>query len=119
MLLDSNIVIYAAKPEYKAARDFITKYNPAVSVISKVEVLGYHKLNSTTQGRLKNMFQFLQVLPLSDAIASEAISLRQQRKMSLGDALIAGTALANNLVLVTANERDFSWIGNLKVINPL
>jgi toxin FitB len=44
MLLDSNIVIYAALPEYGALRDFIAKHAPAVSVISRVEVLGYHRL---------------------------------------------------------------------------
>ena len=39
MLLDSNIVIYAAEPNYDAVREFIGKHSPLVSVISKVEVL--------------------------------------------------------------------------------
>ncbi len=40
MLLDSNIVIYAAEPGYEAVRTFIGKQNPIVSVITKIEVLG-------------------------------------------------------------------------------
>jgi len=39
--------------------------------------------------------------------------------MSLGDAIIAGTALEHGLTLVTANVKDFQWIPNLKVINPV
>jgi hypothetical protein len=31
MLIDSNIIIYAAKPEHSALRQFIGYYSPAVS----------------------------------------------------------------------------------------
>jgi toxin FitB len=46
MLLDSNIIIYAALPEYGVLQDFIEKHAPAVSAISRVEVLGYHLLTA-------------------------------------------------------------------------
>ena len=49
MLLDSNIIIYAAEPGYDALRKFIAEHNPVVSIISKVEVLGYHKLSLENQ----------------------------------------------------------------------
>ena len=39
--------------------------------------------------------------------------------MSLGDALIAGTALSNLLRLATHNTDDFDWIDELKVIDPI
>ncbi len=56
---------------------------------------------------------------VSDAIVEQAIHLRQQRKMSLGDAVIGATALTHNLKLATANVKDFAWIKNLEVINPV
>nr|VFK53924.1 MAG: PIN domain-containing protein [Candidatus Kentron sp. TUN]VFK55822.1 MAG: PIN domain-containing protein [Candidatus Kentron sp. TUN] len=59
------------------------------------------------------------MLPVSYPIIEQAISLRQQRKMSLGDALIAATALAHDLELATANTNDFDWIEDLDVINPV
>ena len=40
------------------------------------------------------------------------------RKMTLGDALVAGTALAHGLNLVTRNADDFKWIAGLSVLNP-
>jgi hypothetical protein len=34
MLLDSNIIIYAAQPQYESLRDFVAKHAPSVSAIS-------------------------------------------------------------------------------------
>lgn len=57
---------------------------------------------------------FKQNTPLASAIES-----RRQRKMSLGDALIAATALEHRLILATRNVKDFEWITGLKIVNPI
>ncbi len=44
MLIDSNLIIYAAKPEYSFLLTFIEENAPSASAISYVEVAGYHKL---------------------------------------------------------------------------
>ena len=49
-------------------------------------------------------------MPLTDAVAEQAINLRQQRRMGLGDSIIAATAITHNLTLVTHNTEDFRWI---------
>jgi len=45
MLLDSNIIIYAAQAGHARVRQFIADHTPAVSVISYIEALGYHSLS--------------------------------------------------------------------------
>lgn len=45
MLVDSNILIYAAQPGHAQLRQFIADHAPAVSAVSYVEVLGYHQLD--------------------------------------------------------------------------
>jgi len=119
MLLDSNIIIYAALPEYGTLRDFIAKHAPAVSVISRVEVLGYHLLTQQDRLEFEELFAAATVLPVSDLVISKAIELRQLRKLKLGDALIAGTALAHRLTLVTRDTQDFQWIDGLTLLDPL
>lgn len=52
MLLDSNVIIYAARPEHGALRSFIAAHAPAVSAESYVEVLGYHRLNESDRDAL-------------------------------------------------------------------
>ena len=119
MLVDSNILIYAAQPGYAQLRRFIADHAPAVSAVSYVEVLGYHQLVDEERQYVEEFFRLAQVLPLSQAVLDQAVALRQPRKMSLGDALVAGTALVHRLTLVTRNIEDFQWIQGLSLLNPL
>jgi predicted nucleic acid-binding protein len=119
MLIDSNIIMYSAQPPYAELRRFIAIHAPAVSAISYVEVLGYHRLIEEHRQRFVQFFRTARVLPLSQAVLDQAVALRRRRKMSLGDVIIAGTALAYDLTLVTRNTEDFQWIDELSLINPL
>ena len=118
MLIDSNIIIYAAKPEHTSLRQFIATHVPAVSAVSKIEVLGFHRLTQEEREHFEEFFGATTVLPISDAVVATAISLRQIRKMSLGDSLIAATALEFDHKLITRNISDFVWVADLVVEDP-
>src|SRR5271169_6051222 len=119
MILDSNIIIYAAQAEHETLRQFIAEHTPAVSLISYIEALGYHRLNEEERQFLERFFQATEVLPLSDAVVRWAIKLRQRRRMTLGDAVVAGTAVEHGRILVTHNTDDFRWISEIKLLDPL
>lgn len=118
MLIDSNIIIYAAKPEHPDLRVFIAEHSPAVSAVSYVEVLGYHKLSADERRFFTVFFDAAQILPITNEVLEQAVNLRQAKKMTLGDALIAGTALAHDLTLVTRNIKDFDWVDGLRLLDP-
>lgn len=119
MLLDSNIVIYAALPEDVGVRAFIAEHLAIVSVITVIEVLGYHRLKDADRPFLERFFAAAEVLPLSDEVAQKAVQLRQTRKISLGDSIVAATALVHGRTLVTHNTADFDWIDALQLHDPL
>lgn len=119
MILDSNLIIYAARPEFPGLRRLVASHSPAVSAVSLVEVLGYHNLSKNDREHFEKFFAVAQVLSISDAIIARAISLRQTRKMSLGDALIAATALVTGHELLTHNVKDYEGITGLIVIDPI
>lgn len=119
MLVDSNILIYATKPEHVKLRQWLIETLPKASVISKVEILGYHKLNSAEKVALTELLNSLELIYLTPACYEIAIQLRQQRKLTLGDALIAATCLERGYKLATCNTSDFTWIDELQVFNPL
>ncbi len=119
MLVDSNILIYATKPEHAELRQWLIDKLPKVSVISKVEILGYHKLHAAEKVALTELLSCLELIYLTPSSYEIAIQLRQQRKLTLGDALIAATCLERGYDLATRNTLDFTWIEELKVINPL
>ena len=119
MILDSNLIIYAAKPEYPGLRRWIEARSPAVSGVSKLEGLGYHKLSEDDRRHFEAFFAASQVLPISDAVIARAIVLRQSCKLSLGDALIAATAFELGRELYTHNIKDFVGIQGLVIIDPI
>ncbi|QFY88106.1 type II toxin-antitoxin system VapC family toxin [Magnetovirga frankeli] len=48
---------------------------------------------------------------LSEEIVEQTIRLRQQFKTKTPDAIIAATALVNDLIVVTHNTSDFTRLG--------
>ena len=116
-LLDSNIIIYYAGKQYECLDSLFQEETLYVSEVTRLEVLGYHRI-----GDLKSLFEQLFVefnlIPVSKIIIDTGILLRQQKSMSLGDAIIAATALQNDLTIVTRNIKDFNWIDTLSVYNP-
>ena len=118
MILDSNVVIYSAKPEYVTLARYLQVNHDIVrvSLIFTLEVLGFSRLSAFDKRTFDTYFASVKILPLSEAIISEAIRLRQQRKRSLGDSVIAATALLYNLPVLTNNVNDFADIDGLQVI---
>jgi len=118
VLVDSNIIIYAMNPAYSFLIPWIESTVPAVSAISSLETLGFHKLSSTEKDILEDFFTGAQVLAIDEKVLPRAIQLRQIRKLGLADSIIAATALVHDLVLVTRNTKDFTWIDGLKLLDP-
>ncbi len=118
-LFDSNLIIYSASDKYKQIRLLIAEPDVAVSTITKVEALGYHKLPEDDRDYFVALFRTVNLMPVTNAIIDKAIELRQQRRMSLGDCSIAATALLNKCELYTNNTADFAHISDIVVVNPL
>jgi predicted nucleic acid-binding protein len=118
MLLDSNIIIYSVQPEYQIILEFLSSKedNISISIVSKIEVLGYHDLSEFVKENLQLFFSEIPIINLSDEIAEIAIQLRQKKKMTLGDSIIAATAIHKNIPLLTNNIKDFKHIENLELI---
>lgn len=119
-LLDSNILIYSGEAQFAARLlPYVTDPNNLVSTISIVETLGYHKITPAQTLYFESLFKVLNTVPVDDVIIQRAVQLRQMKKMSLGDALIAASALVHGVELVTRNTTDFSGISGLIVVNPI
>jgi len=119
MIADSNLLILAAKLQHPELRLWVDSASLAISAISKVEMLGYQKLEPVEKHLLELFHSKLTSYPITDVIIDRAIALRQAKRMSLGDSLIAATALVHGQVLATHNTRDFKNIPDLIVVDPL
>jgi toxin FitB len=118
-LLDSNILIYALQPRHNNLRIFLTDKDNAVSIVSKIEVMGFKGLSLDERNYLEIVFENLTVLSLTSEIAEQATQLKLQKKMSLGDSIIGATALFYDIELVTHNFDDFKSIKALRLHDPV
>lgn len=118
-LVDSNILIYAAKPEYPQLKELLEEDDIAVSDMSLIEVLGYHSITEEAKEFFNAIFTLVTILPINEAVRNMAIELRQQRNMKAADSIIAATALLHCTELITRNTGDFDHIPDLIINNPV
>ena len=95
----------------------------AINTVTAMEIDYGSRLNLRLARRLRPIMDaFLEsvhLLPYDRAAARATAELRTMlkrtgRPMGAYDALIAGTALAEGLILVTSNVREFSRVGTLR-----
>ena len=91
----------------------------AISVVTQMELLVGCR-SKTELRKTERFLQRFQLLRLSESVSDLAVNLLRQYRLSHGllipDALIAATAIALNLPLVSKNQRDFRFIEGLKLL---
>jgi predicted nucleic acid-binding protein len=118
-LIDTNVIIdnFGNKlPEQ--AKTLLYSIDLTVSAVTKIEVLGWI---DATKKQLQPLYDFMEIasiLPINEAVIEKTIAIRQTKKIDLGDAIIAATALVYNLNIITRNTSDFNNIDGLIVVNP-
>jgi toxin FitB len=118
-IIDSNLLIYSAEAEYSYLRTLLRSPDVYVSAVSKVEVLGFHKITTTDKLYFEALFRRVAQIPMDDEILNKAIELRQTKRMSTGDAIIAATALIHRAVIYTRNTKDFEFIDDVLIFNTV
>lgn len=120
-LIDTNVIIdYTSNLIPSNGTAFVENiFNTAfnTSVVVKIEVLGYNDAPAKMQ-LLEEFLASATIFPLDDAVTQKTIELRRIKKLKLGDAVIAATALVYGLVIITRNTTDFNNIAGLTCINP-
>ncbi len=118
-IIDSNLLIYSANEVHHSLRLLFVEKDTFVSSISKIEVLGYNKLTLDDKQYFEALFRNLHQIPINDTIIDSATSLRQKYSLSVGDVIIAATALEYNAKIYTRNTKYFIKIKGIKCFNPI
>ncbi len=106
LLLDTNILIDVLRGEQDALAWLQQQQQgPAISVITWIEVLVGCRGEETAA--VETWLACFPRFPLDDAIAREAVRLRQTRGLKVPNAIILATAVCHGLTLATRNVRDF------------
>lgn len=120
-LIDTNAVIEflgAALPASGSSwlQEIVGQNQHHLSVINQIELLGFSAPRDEMEV-LADFVDMTSVLPLSEVVVQKTIELRKNYKIKLPDAIIAATALAYNLTLITRNILDFQKVVGLACVD--
>jgi predicted nucleic acid-binding protein len=125
VLFDTDVLIRVQRGNKKAARLVEATQQRNISALTYMELLQCPQ-SKDMQKIVKSFFADFDfhILPLTENIGHRAAIYIEQYSLATGlragDALIAATAVENNLPLITGNKKHFKGIAglDLKVFNP-
>jgi len=117
ILLDSNMIIHAAQPAYRELRKWLEKQVFAICELSGLEVMGYHRIEEDKREYFRQFFNVSRILPISEEVIETAIPIRRTYNMSLGDVVIAATAVHYGCKLCANNQKDFKKVEKLRLVD--
>jgi predicted nucleic acid-binding protein len=118
IICDTNILIefYKNNQNIITELEIIGSKNIALSVVTAGELL-FGALNKKETQTIKKDIEHLILMNINDLISQKFIELMLKYTKSHGlavpDALIAATAIVNNVKLYTLNVKDFKFIDDL------
>jgi tRNA(fMet)-specific endonuclease VapC len=126
-LLDTNICIYFLNQNQSITEKIskISVDDMAISIITIAELqFGAFNSNKTKENleRIKYLRNIMKTINLNTAITEEYAKIKSSLRKSGNliddfDILIGSTAIVNNLILVTNNQRHFNRMDNLLTEN--
>ena len=120
VLFDTNIIIEIYRGNYiiRSELEKIGTYNIVVSDVTRAELF-YWAINKIELQKISKDLSKIKTLHIDPSISIMAINLVEKyclsHKTDLEDALIAATAIINNIELYTLNVKDFGFIPDLKL----
>lgn len=123
ILCDTNILIefYKNNPTIVNELRLTGIDRLAISVITQAE-LYYGAINKTELLKIQKHLNLLPNFPIDNQVSAQFIQLighySLSHKLAIPDALIAATALVNNVSLYTLNLKDFRFIEGIKLHRP-
>jgi len=113
-LLDTNAVLYILSGD-DTLSDFTFEKELYNSIITEMELLAYKNITLPDKKILENFLEELIIINIDNKVKLNAIEVKKASNMKLPDSIIAGTAIALKLPLITS-DRQFKTIDGLNLI---
>ena len=102
---DTNILVDFLNGVAGAKTELARFSEPFISVVTWMEVMV--GTSSDDEIPVRAFLRAFEVVPIDQAVAEEAVTLRRERRLRLSDAIIWATARTQRALLVTRNTKDF------------
>ena len=110
LVLDTNVALYLL-PGDRSAADAISGQRVVISFITYMELLSKPGMGRAETKQMTSFVNEWPMIELDARIMEEAIRLRKTYRLKIPDAIVAATALTQEIPLLTA-DTDFERIKN-------
>ncbi len=101
--IDTNIAIYLLDGDV-ALSEFLEGKNVYISFVTELELLGYKKHTKNSLGIIHSLIESCTIVDINSEIKKYVVTIRNNHKIKLPDAIVAATSLYLNTLLVTADK---------------
>jgi predicted nucleic acid-binding protein len=115
ILADTNILLYLLQGNNTVA-EVLQGKNIYVSFITELELIGFKQITDREERQIQDLLNDCTVLPMNNNVKEQYIQLRKKYSLKLADAIIAATAIASGLPLISA-DKQFKTVKELTVVN--
>ncbi|SKA02282.1 type II toxin-antitoxin system VapC family toxin [Sediminibacterium ginsengisoli] len=114
LLLDTNAILYVLGGDETLA-SFLNGKDLYLSVISELELLSYKKITPKETKVITSFLEEMRIENISENVKKLTIEIRKSTHLKLPDCIIAATAIALNIPLVTS-DKQLSSVPGLDIV---
>ncbi|OGY17466.1 MAG: hypothetical protein A2784_03595 [Candidatus Chisholmbacteria bacterium RIFCSPHIGHO2_01_FULL_48_12] len=124
LIIDTSVIIDFLRQEEKITTWLYllsrSKNQLFASIITHTELFAGKSIweKKSALQELKTIFSGIKLVPINETISQIAGKIRAEYDLDLIDAIIAATALNQNIPLATLNSKHFASITHLKLLTP-
>jgi hypothetical protein len=120
-LLDTNAITYhlrgAAQLDPFFAEFARGTAEPAISIITQIELLGFAKLTPREESRIRALLANFSIREVDAEVAEKAVAFRRRYRLGVPDCIIAATACVLDACLVS-RDAGLGRISGIRLVNP-
>lgn len=112
LLLDTNAILYVLSGDETLA-EFLNGKELYISIITELELLSFKKLTNKEIKIINTLLSELLIVNITEDVKKQTIFIRKNSSLKLPDCIIAATAMALDIPLISSDKQ----LSNLKGLN--
>ena len=114
ILVDTNILLYLLKGN-NTLEKMLQGKSIFVSFITELELIGFKNMTAKEEKQIAALLNDCSIININNEIKEKYVAIRRKYYLKLADAIIAATAIATEIPLITA-DKQFRTIADLKIL---
>lgn len=114
ILVDTNIFLYLFKGN-DTLKELLQGKSIYVSFVTELELIGFKNMTANEEEQIGELLSECSIVSMNKNIKDKYVEIRRNYHLKLADAIIAATAIANGIPLITSDQQ-FKTVKELKLV---